>query len=46
MTKKSKQNVTNYVIKKSFVEQLAEKYVTLFKFGSEANIYALKQAVK
>ena len=46
MTKKSKQNVINYVIEESFIEQLAEKHVTLFKFGSETNIYELKQAVK
>ena len=46
MTKKSKQNVINYVINESFIEQLAEKHVTLFKFGSETNIYELKQAVK
>ena len=46
MTKKSKQNVINYVINKSFVEQLAEKYVTLFKFGSETNVYELQHAVK
>ena len=46
MTKKSKQNVTNYVINKSFVEQLAEKYLTLFKFGSETNVYELQHAVK
>ena len=26
--------------------QLAEKHVTLFKFGSETNIYELKQAAK
>ena len=46
MTKKSKQNVINYVINESFIEQLAEKHVTLFKFGSETNVYELKQAVK
>ena len=46
MTKMSKQNVINYVINESFIEQLAEKHVTLFKFGSETNIYELKQAVK
>ena len=46
MTKKSKQNVINYVINESFIEQLAEKHVTPFKFGSETNIYELKQAVK
>ena len=46
MTKKSKQNVINYVINESFIEQLAEKHVTLFKFGNERNIYELKQAVK
>ena len=46
MTKKSKQNVINYVIHESFIEQLAEKHVTLFKVGSETNIYELKQAVK
>ena len=46
MTKKSKQNVINYVINESFIEQLAEKHVTLFKFDSERNIYELKQAVK
>ena len=46
MTKKSKQNVINYVINESFIEQLAEKHVTLFKFGSETNIYEVKQAIK
>ena len=46
MTKKSKQNVINHVIEESFIEQLAEKHVTLFKFGSEMNIYQLKQAAK
>ena len=46
MTKKSRQNVINCVINKFFIEQLAEKHVTLFKFGSETNICELKQAVK
>ena len=46
MTKNSKQNVINYVITESFIEQLAEKHVSLSKFGSETNINELKQAVK
>ena len=46
MTKKSKQNLINYVVNESFIEQLAEKHVTLLKFGSETTIYELKQAVK
>ena len=46
MTKMSKQNVINSVIKEFFIEQLPEKHVILFKFGSETNIYELKQAVK
>ena len=46
MTKKLKQNVINNVINESFIEHLAEKHVTLFKFGSETNIYELEQAVK
>ena len=46
MTKNSKQNVINYVITESFIEQLAEKHVSLFNFGSETNIIELKQAVK
>ena len=29
-----------------FIEQLAEKHVTLVKFGSKTNTYELKQAVK
>ena len=45
MTKKSRPNVINYVVNESFIEQLAEKHVTLFKFGSETNICELKQAV-
>ena len=45
MNKKSRQNVVNYVINKCFIEQLVEKHVTLFKFGSETNICELKQAV-
>ena len=36
----------NYVINESFIEQLAKKHATLFKFASETNIYELKQAVK
>ena len=38
MTKNSKQNVINDVINETFTEELAEKHVTLFKFGSETNI--------
>ena len=46
MTKKSRQNVINYVVNESLIEQLPEKLVTLFKFGSETHIYELKEAVK
>ena len=46
MTKHLKQNVISYVIIESFIVQLAEKPVTLFKFGSEMNNNELKQAVK
>ena len=34
------------VINESFIEQLAEKHIKLFKLGSQTNIYELKEAVK